>query len=624
MAGRDCDCDGAVTTGGSEDDGTHSQPLARQRGETQTGLLRWRSAAPLAAVALLGLVVGSAALLPSARGRPVGGAQFMAGAAGLAEVQGALSTPPPTSTTRSFVLYETAPKRRRREGSEAEERTTIAASDAEEPAATIGEHHKDHTTVAASEAEEEGGSQEPNMDFLIMDGAVVAVVLLVLMVPGTRCWLWRDSISQRSLAAEPLVRRRSPYAFGQALSTRPTHRPGAALASQAPLSATSARRSPGADNKAPSPTASLRKADHIGSPSAAAEEAIRSTCHECGAKVEGRSDFCHMCGRQKQEGHRRASPRSSASPLTSVAEEGEPDARPGAEEEEDEALESEATAPLTDHVQGQEGDYLADNTRLQADSSGVQHRGSKNLEDGVSMGTPWGERVRGVDCGDGWLHITSTGHYAPMFVQGHLVLKRSDRAAAATATTATPAVSAAVTAPVPTASLAAASATACHECGAKMDTRSDFCHLCGKPQPQGPRQGRRPAVLDGGDRQAQRRAAPDDLDMASGSGASERTEELDSEATLPLTEELRDQVADYLADNSELKAKSFGIQHRASKNMDDMTNDGMRWGSTVRGVDCHDGWLQISERCFVPMFIEGHFVLKRADSSGQDARTQPL
>jgi len=157
-----------------------------------------------------------------------------------------------------------------------------------------------------------------------------------------------------------------------------------------------------------------------------------------------------------------------------------------------------------------------------------------------------------------------------------------------------------------------------------MDTRSDFCHLCGKPQPQGPRQGQRPAVLDGGDRPAQRPAALEDLDVASGSGASERTEEVDSEAKAPLTEELRDQAADYLADNSKLKAKSVGIQHRASKNIDDMINDGTQWGSTVRGVDCHDGWLQISERCFVPMFMEGHFVLKRVDSSTQDARTPPL
>jgi len=74
-----------------------------------------------------------------------------------------------------------------------------------------------------------------------------------------------------------------------------------------------------------------------------------------------------------------------------------------------------------------ESDYRADNSLLQAPTAGVQHRHTKDLKDVVkddeAARTKWGENVRGVDLGDGWLKL-SNGRFVPTALEGVPVLIR--------------------------------------------------------------------------------------------------------------------------------------------------------------------------------------------------------
>lgn len=62
--------------------------------------------------------------------------------------------------------------------------------------------------------------------------------------------------------------------------------------------------------------------------------------------------------------------------------------------------------------------------------------------------------------------------------------------------------------------------------------------------------------------------------------------------------------ATHVLDNSELKSKSTGLGYRASKSLDGDAHNVAKWGSTVVGVDQHDGWLKVGLR-YLPMEING-------------------
>merc|ERR1719444_203428 len=62
--------------------------------------------------------------------------------------------------------------------------------------------------------------------------------------------------------------------------------------------------------------------------------------------------------------------------------------------------------------------------------------------------------------------------------------------------------------------------------------------------------------------------------------------------------------ATYVLDNSELKSTSAGLGYRASKSLEGDAHNIAKWGSTVVGIDQHDGWLKVGLR-YLPMEMSG-------------------
>lgn len=88
-------------------------------------------------------------------------------------------------------------------------------------------------------------------------------------------------------------------------------------------------------------------------------------------------------------------------------------------------------------------------------------------------------------------------------------------------------------------------------------------------------------------------------------------------AASPVSDEVQvieNAEAEYIVDNSILKAKSKGLRHRRTKHLDDLSGDdgGTAWGGAVRGVDEGDGWLRLpATGTFVPFSVNGVPVLFR-------------
>jgi len=70
--------------------------------------------------------------------------------------------------------------------------------------------------------------------------------------------------------------------------------------------------------------------------------------------------------------------------------------------------------------------------------------------------------------------------------------------------------------------------------------------------------------------------------------------------------------------NRTLQAWSDVLAFRRSKNVDDKDDsaDGAAWGSTVVGYDEGDGWLRISDGCYLPMVLDGEAVLHSGAKDG--------
>lgn len=78
---------------------------------------------------------------------------------------------------------------------------------------------------------------------------------------------------------------------------------------------------------------------------------------------------------------------------------------------------------------GKVQEFLLDNSVLQATSKGCKIRAAKALDAEGLGGVPWGQKVRGVDEGDGWLRL---GHssYLPTSNNGIRILTRLSAAPA--------------------------------------------------------------------------------------------------------------------------------------------------------------------------------------------------
>uniref|UniRef100_A0A7S2LBW9 Alpha-glucan water dikinase phosphohistidine-like domain-containing protein n=1 Tax=Zooxanthella nutricula TaxID=1333877 RepID=A0A7S2LBW9_9DINO len=85
------------------------------------------------------------------------------------------------------------------------------------------------------------------------------------------------------------------------------------------------------------------------------------------------------------------------------------------------AMESQSERPDTPR----DAEFVADNSLLQATSRGVRHRCTRRIDDvHPKAGTAWGKSVRGVDLGDGWIQVTSTGLFVPTEVKSMRVMVR--------------------------------------------------------------------------------------------------------------------------------------------------------------------------------------------------------
>jgi hypothetical protein len=108
---------------------------------------------------------------------------------------------------------------------------------------------------------------------------------------------------------------------------------------------------------------------------------------------------------------------------------------------------------------------------------------------------------------------------------------------------------------------------------------------------------------------------------ASGSGA-ERLELVEvqggsnvPQASVNLSLAMKNPDALYLVDNSQLNAPSDGLAYRHRKELSDaakVEKSCARWGTTVRGIDLGDGWLQVGSQ-YLPTLVQGKCVARRCN-----------
>jgi len=81
---------------------------------------------------------------------------------------------------------------------------------------------------------------------------------------------------------------------------------------------------------------------------------------------------------------------------------------------------------------------------------------------------------------------------------------------------------------------------------------------------------------------------------------------------MPTTTEAPQPIRTYFVDNSALHAESPGLGLRASKSLHDTggLSEFARWGTSIRGRESSDGWLEVQGR-FLPMSIDGMRVIVR-------------
>lgn len=74
--------------------------------------------------------------------------------------------------------------------------------------------------------------------------------------------------------------------------------------------------------------------------------------------------------------------------------------------------------------------------------------------------------------------------------------------------------------------------------------------------------------------------------------------------------------ADYLVDNSELKARGLGLKYRHSKNVEDKSDEYAPWGTLIIGEDEGDGWVKVSAG-YLPFAFRNATVLVKREREGQ-------
>ncbi len=66
-----------------------------------------------------------------------------------------------------------------------------------------------------------------------------------------------------------------------------------------------------------------------------------------------------------------------------------------------------------------ESDFIVDNSELQTSTKGMRHRRTRRLDDLHPHGHSfWGSIVKGVNLGDGWVRLSSTGLFLPTHLKG--------------------------------------------------------------------------------------------------------------------------------------------------------------------------------------------------------------
>lgn len=77
-----------------------------------------------------------------------------------------------------------------------------------------------------------------------------------------------------------------------------------------------------------------------------------------------------------------------------------------------------------------------------------------------------------------------------------------------------------------------------------------------------------------------------------------------------------DGEVDFIVTRNRVFAGLPGLAYRVTMNFEDRDPDGLLtlWGSVLRGVPVGDNWLRVGNR-YLPMSVQGHRVLERADSS---------
>jgi len=77
---------------------------------------------------------------------------------------------------------------------------------------------------------------------------------------------------------------------------------------------------------------------------------------------------------------------------------------------------------------------------------------------------------------------------------------------------------------------------------------------------------------------------------------------------------------EYLVDNGQLRAASWGVHYRLLKDATDKDLAGredsiVKWGTRVLGKDGGDGWLECAGNLFLPFAIDGHTVLHKVEDA---------
>jgi len=263
-----------------------------------------------------------------------------------------------------------------------------------------------------------------------------------------------------------------------------------------------------------------------------------------------------------------------------------------------------------------EREYLLDNVRLKAATKGMRHRIGRGLGDFHERAhTVWGATVRGKALGDGWLMVSDTRLYLPMFIRGIPVVTPYDglpteRSFAMVSVTDDTDWEDVTT----NDSLKAKSKGAQHR-QPTSGSSSMFAYAVHPFSSDGtpwPIEGSRLLSIDAGDQLMLLPHAHSDVPVEWVYG--HLSDQPDALGYFPkaYVVDIANFPSEYLLDNSELRSSSSSIRHRISKEGAICLDKGCvaPWGGTVRGIDCGDGWLRLPDGHFLPFAVNDAQVMR--------------